>query len=146
MFVQTHTLIDALLESRYVVLDKQNVTFAVSTLTVPDTLHKLEECGMSLNNYNLDLIEALDELSEMPGYDGSYALTYHKVWTDGDDSEWLAIFSRDEKLFKCSGGERFLIGEVRDKLLYEPISRQQVLKEIEDLEAKWVELNRHPSM
>lgn len=101
---------------------------------------------MSLKHYNLDLIEALDELSEMPGFDPSYQLNYHKVWTDGDDSDWLAVFSRDDQLFKCSGGNRLVIGEVKDKLLYEPISREQVRKEIEDLETKWGELNQSLSM
>lgn len=101
---------------------------------------------MSLKHYNLDLIEALDDLSDMPGFDPSYALTYHKVWTDGDDSEWLAVFCRDDQLFKCSGGNRFLIGEVKDKLLYEPISRELVRKEIEELETKWAGLNQSLSM
>lgn len=101
---------------------------------------------MSVPNYNLDLIEALDELFEMPGYDASYALTYHKAWTDGEESEWLAIFTRDGQLFKCDGGYSLVAGDVGGKLLYQPISHEQSLQEIEDRDAKWAELNRHPSL
>jgi hypothetical protein len=89
---------------------------------------------MSLKHYNLDLIEALDELSEMPGYDASYSLAYHNSWSDYENSGWLAIFKRNGEFFKCDGGYSPEVGDIEERLVYEPVSLEQAREEINSFE------------
>jgi hypothetical protein len=86
---------------------------------------------MSLPCYDFDRIEALEELSKMPGYDKTYVLTYYNSWSDYECSGWLAVFELNGRLFKCDGGYSPEAGDVDETLLYKPISVEEALKEIE---------------
>lgn len=94
----------------------------------------------TLPHYNLDLVEVIDELSEMPGYDASYVLEYHGHWSDFEDSGWLAIFSRNGKYFMCDGGYSPEVGDVEERLTYEPISVEKALEEINSMEEACAEM------
>jgi ferredoxin len=92
--------------------------------------------------YNLDLVEVIGELSEMPGYDASYVLEYHGSWSDFECDAWLAIFTKNGQYFMCDGGYSPEVGDVDEKLSYEPISIEKALEEIEDMEKACAEMAR----
>lgn len=90
---------------------------------------------MSLPNYDLNRIEALEELSTIEGYDPSYTLVYFKSWQDIESEGWLAIFERNGEYFKCDGGYNPEAWNIGEKMLYEPLSEEQAQKEINEFEA-----------
>ncbi|MCS4089966.1 hypothetical protein [Rhizobium sp. BK176] len=92
--------------------------------------------------YNLDLIEVIDELSQIPGYDASYKLEYHGSWSDFECDAWTAIFTKNGQYFLCDGGYSPEVGDVAEKLLYEPISLERALEEINEMEEACAEMAR----
>ncbi|TLX16242.1 hypothetical protein [Rhizobium sp. MHM7A] len=100
---------------------------------------------MSLPHYDFDRLEALEELTKMPGYDASYVLAYYNAWSDFEDNGWVAIFERNGQFFQCDGGYSPMVGHVEEKLLYEPITLEQALEEIEAMEETCAEMDRKHS-
>lgn len=95
---------------------------------------------MSLPSYEYDRLEALEELSTMPGYDASYVIVYYNQWSDYECSGWLAIFERGKQLYSCDGGYSPEVGDIEEKLIYEPISLEQAIADIESIEEACVEM------
>lgn len=96
---------------------------------------------MSIPVFDFDRYEAEQELATLKGYDSSYTLSYYNAWSDFESSGWLAIFEKNGEFFRCIGGYSPEVGDMDEPLEYEPISIEEALEEIEEMEAACSEVD-----
>ncbi len=99
-----------------------------------------------IQQYEFNHAEAMEELSSYEGYDSSYTLIYYNYWSEFESAGWLAIFERDNLYFKCNGGYNPGEGVEHYAMDYEPISLEDAIAEINEMEQECLEAAKYYSL
>lgn len=97
---------------------------------------------MSFDQYHFSHPEAIEHLSQIPGYDPSFHVVYFNNWIEFESYGWLAIFEKDGNLFLGEGGSG-PGDEAEDRIDYISTSMEEAILEIEDMEALCNEASSH---